>query len=61
LPLLALHHVTIAVLRGPKNGNIGLSQAPRDWYIENVAPWAPNEIIAWIGPQKSVATPGTGN
>jgi hypothetical protein len=60
LPLLARHHVTIAVLRGPDNNDMDLSQAPGDWYIENVTPWAPNEVIAWIGPQKSVATPGTG-
>jgi hypothetical protein len=60
LPLLAQHHVTIAVLRDPDNNNIDPSRAPGDWYIENVIPWAPNEVIAWVGPQKPVAAPGTG-
>ena len=57
LPLLARHHVTIAVLRGPDNTDMNVSQAPPAWYIENVVPWAPNEVIAWIGPQPSVAVP----
>lgn len=50
-PLLAQHHVTIAVCRDAGNSNVDPGRVPGGWYITNVLPWAPGQIIVWVGPQ----------
>jgi hypothetical protein len=50
-PLLAERHVTIAVCRDNSNGNADPGKVPGSWYITNVLPWAPGQIIVWVGPQ----------
>lgn len=50
LALFARHHVTVAVCRNPANNNINPSKAPGDWYVQNVIPWSPGQVIIWVGP-----------
>jgi hypothetical protein len=50
LALFAKHHVTVAVCRNPANNNINPSKAPGDWYVQNVIPWAPGQVLIWVGP-----------
>lgn len=50
LALFAKHHVTVAVCRNPDNNNINPSKAPGDWYVQDVIPWSPGQVIIWVGP-----------
>ena len=49
-PLLASHHVGIATCRYSK-GSIDPSQVPGNWYVTNVLPWAPNQILVQVDPR----------
>jgi hypothetical protein len=55
LALFARHHVTVAVCRGPSNTNINPSTAPGNWYVQDVLPWAPGQVIIWVGPKRVAA------
>lgn len=53
LPLLARHHVTVALCReeGPGqrgNGVCDPATMPGAWYVRDVAPWAPNQVLLTI-------------
>jgi hypothetical protein len=50
-PVLAQHHVTIAVCRDAGNSNVDPGKVPGNWYVTDVLPWAPGQIIVWVGPQ----------
>ncbi len=55
LPVLAQHHVTVAQCReeGVANAGSGIcdpSNMPATWYISDVTPWAPNQVLLTIGP-----------
>jgi hypothetical protein len=55
LPVLAQHHVTIAQCReeGVANAGSGIcdpSDMPATWYVRDVTPWAPNQVLLTIGP-----------
>jgi len=52
LALFAKHHVTVAECRNPDNNNINPSKAPGDWYVQSVIPWAPGQVIIWVGPTR---------
>jgi hypothetical protein len=55
-PVLAQHHVTVAQCReegidNPANGGVcDPSNMPANWYVRDVAPWAPNQVLLTIGP-----------
>jgi hypothetical protein len=53
LPLLARHHVTVAQCRegGPGqqgNGVCDPAAMPGSWYVDDVTPWAPNQVMLTI-------------
>jgi hypothetical protein len=53
LPLLARHHVTVAQCReeGPGqqgNGICDPATMPGTWYVRDVTPWAPNQVLLTI-------------
>jgi hypothetical protein len=53
LPLLARHHVTVAQCReaGPGqqgNGVCDPATMPGTWYVNDVTPWAPNQVMLTI-------------
>jgi hypothetical protein len=50
-PLLAEHHVTIASCRDADNSDINPSQVPGNWYVTDVLPWAPGQVLVQVGPQ----------
>jgi hypothetical protein len=55
LPVLAQHHVTVAQCReeGVANAGSGIcdpSNMPATWYVRDVTPWAPNQVLLTIGP-----------
>jgi len=49
--LLAQRHVTIATCRDDNNSNIDPSQVPGDWYVTNMLPWAPGQVLVQVNPQ----------
>lgn len=73
-PILASHHLTVAVCRNANNDNVNPDSVPATDYITNIMPWAPGEVIIWTSPQqtwsgservnlpgvKSALPPGTG-
>jgi hypothetical protein len=50
-PLLAQHHVTVAVCRDAADRDIDPAKVPGNWYVTEVLPWAQGQIIVWVGPQ----------
>lgn len=63
LPLLAQHHVTVAQCReeGPGqqgNGICDPAAMPATWYVRDVTPWAPNQVLLTI---QSEAYPASGS
>jgi hypothetical protein len=53
VPLLTRHGVTVAQCRedGPGlqgNGICDPATMPGSWYVKDVTPWAPNQVILWI-------------
>jgi hypothetical protein len=53
LSLLARHHVTVAQCRdqGPGqqgNGVCDPAEMPGSWYVDDVSPWAPNQVMLTI-------------
>lgn len=48
--LLAQRHITIADCRDDRNTNVNPSQVPGDWYVTNIMPWAPNQVMVTVGP-----------
>jgi hypothetical protein len=49
--LLAQRHITIADCRDADNTNVDPSHVPGDWYVTNIMPWAPGQVIVFVGPQ----------
>lgn len=59
LPLLAERHVIVTQCRlGSGSGTCDPSHMPDSWYIQSVTPWAPGQVIVWIGP-KAAPPPGS--
>jgi len=53
LPVLAAHHVTVAQCRDQGDGMWGNgvcdpSAIPGDWYVVDVSPWAPGQVMVTI-------------
>jgi len=51
-PILASHHLTIAVCRDKDNNDVNPGGVPGDYYLTNVLPWAPGQVIIWTGPKQ---------
>jgi hypothetical protein len=65
LPLLARHHVTVAQCReeGPGqqgNGVCDPAAMPGAWYVSDVTPWAPNQVMLTIQSEPYPAPSVTG-
>jgi hypothetical protein len=48
--LLARRHITIADCRDNRTTTINPSQVPGDWYVTDIMPWAPNQVMVTVGP-----------
>lgn len=64
LPLFARHHVTVAQCRaqGPGaqgNGVCDPAAMPGTWYVNDVSPWAPNQVMVTIQSQPPPPTPAS--
>lgn len=51
-PILASHHLTVAVCRDADNNNVKPDSVPGDYYVTNMLPWAPGQVIMWTGPKQ---------
>jgi hypothetical protein len=54
-PILASHHLTVAVCRDKNNNNVNPDSVPGDYYLTNVLPWAPGQVIIWTSPKQFYA------
>lgn len=52
-PILASHHLKIADCRDKNNHNVNPDSVPGDYYITNIMPWAPGQVIVWTSPKQS--------
>jgi hypothetical protein len=51
-PILASHHLTVAVCRDAGNNNVKADSVPGDYYVTNMLPWAPGQVIMWTSPRQ---------
>lgn len=51
-PILASHHLSVAFCRDANNSDVNPDSVPGDYYVTNILPWAPGQVMIWTSPKQ---------
>lgn len=46
-PILARHHLSVALSRDANNHDVNPDSVPGDYYVTDILPWAPGQVMIW--------------